>query len=642
MSDILQIGLSSLLAYKTALGVVSNNIANVATPFYSRRQIDMASAMFNNGVQVADVNRVYDAYMSRTLLQAQNGFGMSDTIYQQFSQLESYIKDDTNSIGSYLSDTLKSIRELNTDPSLSQNRSLFLNKMSILSNRFNTIDNLIQQQEQSVGTSLDTVTKAINSITSSIADINGQISLLQGADPSGLLDQREALVQKLATYVDFSSQVQPDGQLSILCGNGSPLVFGKTASTISVAPDPMHKNANILSMNVGNTPIDVTRYFHGGQVAGLLSTQSQLMQTQREFDRLAASLMNSFNSQNKLGIDANGNLGGNIFTDINSTSAIANRHIANPANAGTEQMSVSITNPAVLTASEYELRFDTATHYILTRKSDGVAVNSGNASSLPLAINADGFQINIPSGTISAGDTFTITPTAGMAANMRVGITDPNLLAIGWPVTANPSTNNQGQGTITVTGMSDTTTSAFSTPNTLSPPLRIEFLSATQYQIVDASNSTVMEGPLTYTSGAAIFPTPGGYQPGYQLSLSGVMQAGDTFNVSYNNNAVGDNRNGLQFESLFDRATIGGNTFNKEYNSVAGNISLVTNQAKTNADSGQIILTQAKSQYDQISGVSIEEETSNFALYQEAYQASAQILQVAKTVFETIISLGAN
>ncbi len=64
MSDILNIGLSGLTTYRAALTYTAQNIANVAVPYYSRRQVTISEAMFESGVTLGDVSRVYDSASS--------------------------------------------------------------------------------------------------------------------------------------------------------------------------------------------------------------------------------------------------------------------------------------------------------------------------------------------------------------------------------------------------------------------------------------------------------------------------------------------------------------------------------------------------------------------------------------------------
>jgi flagellar hook-associated protein 1 FlgK len=59
----------------------------------------------------------------------------------------------------------------------------------------------------------------------------------------------------------------------------------------------------------------------------------------------------------------------------------------------------------------------------------------------------------------------------------------------------------------------------------------------------------------------------------------------------------------------------------------------VTGQAQ------QTLLTQSESALDSMSGVNLDEEAANMMRYQQAYQASAKILEVGSKLFDTILGL---
>jgi flagellar hook-associated protein 1 FlgK len=79
----------------------------------------------------------------------------------------------------------------------------------------------------------------------------------------------------------------------------------------------------------------ITSFITGGKIAGLHSFQhTGLEAAERGLDRLALAISSTLNAQNKLGMDLNGNLGGNIFNDMNTGDLAAKRSIPSPANTG--------------------------------------------------------------------------------------------------------------------------------------------------------------------------------------------------------------------------------------------------------------------------------------------------------------------
>ncbi len=225
----------------------------------------------------------------------------------------------------------------------------------------------------------------------------------------------------------------------------------------------------MVAIKSGSQTTNINDFIHGGRVAGLIEyRKNSLEETQRSMDRLALTIQDQMNKQNKLGMDYYGNLGGNIFKDINSAEAMSQRVITNTKNTGTASLTVNIDDASLLTTSDYQIEFPTASTYVLKRISDDVVLSSGAVGTLPQQISADGFTVNINSGSIIAGDKFKISPTKNGSTNMGISINEARLIAVGMPVVAQGSTNNTGSGDIKVDTITDPSNSSFSTPNQLS------------------------------------------------------------------------------------------------------------------------------------------------------------------------------
>jgi len=129
------------------------------------------------------------------------------------------------------------------------------------------------------------------------------------------------------------------------------------------------------------------------------------------------------------------------------------------------------------------------------------------------------------------------------------------------------------------------------------------------------------------------------YDPGYRITLQGIPQAGDTFTIEYNANADGDNRNGiklvnLQFEKLMQNNTA---TFQETYSQLVAEIGTESSQGIINRDASFSIFNAIQSNRNQISGVNLDEEATKLLGFQQAYQAAAQIILVARSNFDALI-----
>lgn len=646
MTGILNIGINSILAYQLALNTTAQNIANVNTKFYSRREVDFTEILRNGGVQVGNVRRVFDEASSRNVQVATSKLSNMDTYLQQLQHIESILSDNpgsTNSIKKFIDNSLEALAKLNTNPANSDSRVNFLKTLGNLSGRFKDIDGQIQLQLQNINQSITSNVANVNAITKQIATLNELIVNAGEGEISGLLDQRLALQQDLAQFVNFETQTNLQGQLDIYVGNGLSLVSGARSFDMDTATDPANPGNLMLVIPSVGPNVSINDFIKEGSIAGLLTTRTKgLEQAQRALGQLSLAVSDQLNRQNRLGADFNGNLGGDIFNDINSASAISNRVLPNLNNASTALMNVVIDNASQITSDNYLLDIDAPNHYVLTRLSESgnVVVSSGAISSFPQTISVDGFSLNINSGTVTQGDLYTISPTRLATSNMSLVFSDPKLLALAIPVVADKNIQNTGTGEIKVDKVIDTTNAAFGVPNQLNPPILVRFLTDTTYELVNANDNSIIETGLTYTPPKSdIFPTAGSYDPGYRIVLEGQVKAGDTFNIMYNATPSGDNGNGTLLAALYNAKTVQGLTFGEGYHALATAISIQTSAAQTGYNSGNILLSQALARYDNYSGVSFEQEVVNMTSYQQAYQASAQILDTARSLFDTIIML---
>jgi flagellar hook-associated protein 1 FlgK len=374
----------------------------------------------------------------------------------------------------------------------------------------------------------------------------------------------------------------------------------------------------------------------------LLDFRTQILdQTQNRLGRIATVLAQTFNDQHQLGIDLNGTLGGDFF-NVPSPNVIIRG-----TNTGTAVIAASNTAVSSLTDSDYRVTY-TGTGYTVTRISDSTV--SGPFGTLPQTV--DGIAISVASGTPNAGDSFIIQPTRYGARDLSVAITDTSKIAAAAPIRTATGTANTGTARISEGVAVDTGNAAFATPGTLTPPILIRFTSATQYTVYNNTNPAspvALQANITYdpTTSNALFPTPGGgggpLDYGYRVSLSGTAAAGDTFNVNFNTNGVADSRNALLLAGLQTANTVAGGTANYQsaYSQIVGSVGNKTREIQVQGTAQDSLVKQTSDAQQGLSGVNLDEEAANLIRYQQAYQASGKVLQIATKLFEDLLSIGA-
>lgn len=643
---LLGIGTKSLLAYQLALSTASQNISKANVPFYSRRTVEFADNGFGAGVSVADVRRIYDDVTSRDLLAKTSSASKLESFYNSIADFEKMLDDGQTNVSKYLNDAINAVQTLTGAANGNiQSRSAFLNQLSGLANRISAMGGEIQKKKNDLNSSiLNTITQT-NTLLDQIGKINTKIRQQTSENRDDLLDQRNALVHELAKSINFSTYTDENDELTISVSNGLQIVAGSTVNHFSAVANQENQSLYGISLESGyGDDIDVTSFITEGNLGGMISLrQTAYDEADRGLGRMALALAAVFNAQNKLGSDMNGNLGGNIFSDINTTALMRERIGINSNNTGTGTMSLSIDDVKELQTSDYRLSFTSETDYTIMRISDGEEVATGTITAVPHSATFDGMTLSITAADFEAGDNFLIKPYEGASSSTSVTMTDARKLALAYPVSASQSKSNMGQGQIQVTSIEDTTNSIFATPGQLSPPIRVEFLTETTYRLVNANDDSVLETGLTYdpTTGSDVFPTAGSFDPGFRVSITGPVKAGDTFTLDYNMNTVGDNRNAIEMAGIFTRQILdGGNsTLNQAYVSLSSMVSLQTNTAGIEYKSADALQKQSETRFYEQTGVVAEEEQTNLLIYQQSYAASAKIIEAARNVFETIMAM---
>ena len=318
-----------------------------------------------------------------------------------------------------------------------------------------------------------------------------------------------------------------------------------------------------------------------------------------------------------------------------------------------------------MTPFDYEVRFSSATGYevfSLDKSGNRTSVATGTTPPATFELTGHGISIDL-TGAPAAGDRLLLQPTKSAAAGLGQLITRPEDLALASPLKAEKTTNNGGGADIKLGGVFNTGAGSGFGTNSLSPtaPQVVKIDGSGNYQVFQADGTTLIgTAPASskgqnlmsaivnpFPAGAAVYANPK-QAPGYEFSITGTVDAGDSFKLSYNSNGFADNSNGLvlaelQNKDLVRKSTNGGTTndkmtFNQAYSGLVMEVGNNTSQAKTLLKANESKLIQSTGIFESVSGVNLEEEAANLIRFQQSYAASAQIVSTAKTIFDTLLS----
>ena len=638
MSGIISIGVSALTTNQNALQTISNNIANVNTPGYSRQAVVQTnipgqftgSGYYGKGVEVVTVKRIYSEFLTRQAATSQSVAAADATRYAYMQQLEGLFPGGENGLGAAVSDLFNAFSDITNAPTDLTARSVVLARADEMAHRFRATAAALNELKLGTTAQLKTSASAINSLAAQIAKTNEQIAVAVGSGhtPNDLLDQRDQLIRELNQFVQTTNIPADDGSLNIFLAGSQPLVLGKSVSEVSIIEDEFGDPAKVkLGILIGNTPpprVIEESMMGGGEVAGLLRFQNtDLVNATNLLGRMALAIGTKLNEQQALGLDLNGNPGNPLF-NIAALPAVR----ASALNTGTATLNVGIqANPSGTTsflASNYEFAFSSATTGVITRLSDGVQQAFDFGATNPVLI--DGLEIQGAALAANAGDRFLLTPFGDAASTITTAFSSPKELAMASPIVASAGANNAGA--LTLQGLSVRTVP-------VPPAVTLTFTGPGTYTRSDtgATVYTYVPGqPIEYTVPPA---TP---QTGWSLTLKGVPQPGDTYTVDANPYPTLDAGNAQAMLNLRDLAMFDGGPLTDGYASLIAEIGTKVQGAEQSSIVSGDIATNLERDRTAVAGVNLDEEAARLIQYQQAYQAAGKMMQIAQNIFDTLMA----
>jgi flagellar hook-associated protein 1 FlgK len=258
-SKILGSSISSLTAQQALIANTSNNIANVNTPGFTRRMIDIESRgdvanvgtilQIGSGVQLSEIKRLTNEFLEYQLRTSNSRKGYADIRNDYLSGVEPAFALDgpQNTVGGALNNFFSAVSQVGVNPT---NVDLRINVMqraedliSTIKSSFNTVSNIQYELNQRVNLEVNT----INSMTEQIATLNGQIGTREASGIGAIdeRDQRDVLLNKLAEKISFKILETPNGMMNIYLDNGFPLVNQETSRALEVTSSPSFATSSL-------------------------------------------------------------------------------------------------------------------------------------------------------------------------------------------------------------------------------------------------------------------------------------------------------------------------------------------------------------------------------------------------------------
>jgi len=654
-SALMTIGKTALFANYAALQTAGNNIANVNTTGYSRQEAQFETAQgqftgsgfFGKGVSVATVTRAYNELLTQQAVASKSVAAADTARNDRLQQLENAFPTGTAGLGSAAGNFLNAFIDLSNKPADSATRQVVLSQAQDLAARFRAAGDQLSALQTGVTQEVKSSVGTVNTLAQQVAKLNLQISQIRGTgqSPNDLLDERDRLVSQIGEFVNVTTVAADDGSVGLFIGGGQNLVLGSNANTLKAIPDPFDSAKVQLALQEGgvNRPV-MADSLQGGSIAGLLRFQNNdLSAANNLLGQMATALSGALNKQQSLGLDLSNPAqpGGALF------SVGSPRVLDASSNTGTASLTLQVSDPSQVQASDYDVSFD-GSNYTVTRRLDQQVVSGATGFAAadvatPPGVTFDGVTLQLTLGTPLAGDRFVLQPVASAAQNMRAVLSSPKGLAAAAPFVASMGSANTGTATVASLAAVDpaydgtmTTTITFDDNN-----------GTYSWSMTDGTTTTTSPPappatPLTWTAGTPISVN------GFELDLDGVPKAGDVVTVAPTTSVQSNNGNALAFAGLADIGIVASTplpngsagsalTITDAYASAISDIGVRVQGSKAATTISSGVATAAETARANASGVNLDEEAARLIQFQQSYQAAAKILQVAQSVFDTML-----
>ncbi len=635
-SPLMSLGIRAMAANYAALQTTGHNIANANVEGYSRQQTVLATSkgqftgagFFGKGVDVTTITRSHNEFLARETASAKSLAAMDAARVESLQRLEQVFQPGEAGLGYAAAELFNAMTDLSSRPSDLATRQVVLARANDMASRFAEAGTALDQTQAMVTAGLKSTVSEVNQITRAIAHANEQVAALRGAGhpANDVLDERDRLITQLSERVQVSRVEASDGSVALFVGGGQRLVLGSIASEMVVIPSDADPSRSALGMREGGITRRLDdRVFGGGSLAGVLRFQNEDLVAGRNLvGQMAAAIGGAVNDQQKRGLNLQAPLGtvtSQALFGFGAPQALPQAgNVKDPSTlmpVGT--VSLTVTDPTALQASDYDLRESTSSpgSWELKRLMDGAVstVNSGDV--------VDGMQIDITNA--QPGDRFLLQPVARAANGMRALLTSPLDLAAAAPLLVTPGGANAGTG-----AAGDLVVTAHPLPY----PGATETLSFARVGADYEYTSSITGLTTAWRTGEPVVGANG-----YTLQLNGVPADGDAFDVAPTpaTALASNNGNARALLALRDGLIVGGRTVSDTWSQSMADMGVRVQSAQISSDISSAVASQAEQTRSGQDGVNLDEEAARLIQYQQSYQAAAKVLQVAQSLFDTLL-----
>lgn len=654
--------LSGIEAFESGISTVSNNLANATVSGFAAESVDLSTQVdLTNGsgvgVQAPVVTRAADGFAAGVLRTANAANQAATTLATNLGNISSAMLNNGD-VQTSMNQFFQDLGTLAANPSSAGARETVLADAETVSGTFKTAANSLTTSLTNAGNALQQNVSTANNLLSQLATINQ--GLANSPNNPSLLDQQEAALSSLSNLLPVTVLTQSNGTVQLSAGN-NVLLNQAGAQTLSLTGGTA---AQAPQITVGDQILPLSLTDSEGEIGANFASFQAGSQALQGLNTIAAVFTTEVNTGQAEGLNLNGTQGANLFAASPTPSATAAA-----ANTGSASLAATIVNPAQLPTDggPFTLTFNSATNsFTATDQATNTSVPVTTQAGPPTVLAFAGMNVTV-TGAAANGDSFTVNPAPGAAAAMSVVATSPDDIAAADPFVSTPGimsasgaiTDNNAGSIIAGTDSVTTTAPAagsFVPAADFGQPLTVVFTSTTGSSTPDgfsifvgtpstppaAPSTPVATGSLTSSNGtlsgtiSVQYPniTPATF---WQLPISGTPATGDDLTLTPGGATSGSNATRLAAIFTTPNTANNGSTLQKAVIGFTTGLGANANQAQTLSTGTAAQVTTATANLQNVAGVNSDQQAVLLVNYQQAFQAAAQVISTAHSMFESLV-----
>ena len=301
------------MAATAAMNTTGENIANVNSEGYTRRRITLSSDLaaasgysmgrsLGSGVMITDYERMRDALLSRSTIEAHSAFSYSQEQYRVLSTMESLFPSGTGSLENVVSGFWNTWSDLANNPADNGVREAVRAAGETLAGTLNHISSELTRYSNDIDVDLQTHVDRANELLAEVGRLNQAIGYAEAAGSRDLnaMDERDRILHELADLVPLQLADSVNGGIRVSV-HGHTLVEDGHVTPITLDTSG---SAPVLRLTGSTATIDVSGEGKIGALIDVVTTTLPELQT--GLDKIAEGFVKEVNALHTDRYDVNG------------------------------------------------------------------------------------------------------------------------------------------------------------------------------------------------------------------------------------------------------------------------------------------------------------------------------------------------